>query len=211
MQNQSRRNFVKSLVSSASALGIGTGAVSGADKLSAVGVQLYTVRNVILYNPAQVLKTIEEIGYQEVELVWASMDKIWSDLKKTTLKPVSIHMDSQLFTPDNKSKLDEAFHKAKEHGFEYAVYPAVPRPDRESGPDFFKAMAETLGQAGTNCRKLGLQFCYHNHAFDFRRLGSTTPLEIVMSGTSPDVLALEADVFWVSVAGHDPLEFLKSY
>src|SRR3954471_5676797 len=120
-------------------------------------------------------------------------------------------MDSQLFTSGNKSQLDEAFHKAKEHGFEYAVYPAVPRPDRESGPDFFKAMAEILGQAGAQCRKLGVQFCYHNHAFDFRRLGSTTPLEILMSGTSPDVLALEADVFWVSVAGHDPLEFLKSY
>jgi sugar phosphate isomerase/epimerase len=211
MPHQSRRNFVKSLASGASALGIGARAISGADKLSAIGVQLYTVRNVILNNPAQVLKTIEEIGYREVELVWASMDKIWADLKKTSLKPVSIHMDSQLFTPGNNSQLDEAFHKAKEHGFEYAVYPAVPRPDRESGADFFKAMAETLGEAGTKCRKLGLQFCYHNHAFDFRRLGSTTPLEILMSGTSPDVLALEADVFWVSVAGHDPVEFLKRY
>src|SRR3954468_23321846 len=117
MPKESRRHFVKSLVSGASALGIGAGVVSGADKLSAIGVQLYTVRNVILNDPAQVLKTIEEIGYREVELVWASMDKIWADLKKTSLKPVSIHMDSQLFTPDNKGKLDEAFHKAKEHGF----------------------------------------------------------------------------------------------
>lgn len=32
-----------------------------------------------------------------------------------------------------------------------------------------------------------------------------------MIGTSPDTLALEADVFWVSVAGHNPVEFLKSY
>jgi sugar phosphate isomerase/epimerase len=174
-------------------------------------VQLYTVRNVILNNPAQVLKTIEDIGYREVELVWASMEKIWADLNKTSLKPVSVHMDSQLFLPEKKSELDEAFHKAKEHGFEYAVYPAVPRPDRDKGSDFFKSMAETLADAGTKCRKSGMQFCYHNHAFDFRRLGSTTPLEILMSSTSRDILALEADVFWVSVAGHDPVEFLKSY
>ncbi len=211
MEYQSRRDFAKGLVAGVGALGMSAERANGADKLSNIGVQLYTVRNIILNNPAQVLKAIEGIGYREVELVWASMDKIWADLKKTSLKPVSIHMDSQLFLPNRNTELDEAFHKAKEHGFEYAVYPAVPRPDRENGPDFFKAMAEKLAVAGSKCRKLGLQFCYHNHAFDFRRLGSTTPLEILMSGTSRDILALEADVFWVSVAGHDPVEFLKSY
>jgi sugar phosphate isomerase/epimerase len=211
MPYESRRDFLKGLAASAGALGMGASRVNGADMLSDIGVQLYTVRNVILNNPAQVLKTIDEIGYREAELVWASMDKIWADLKKTRLRPVSIHMDSQLFTADKKSELDEALHKAKEHGFEYAVYPAVPRPDRESGADYFKGMAERLGEAGTKCRSLGLQFCYHNHAFDFRRLGSTTPLEILVTGTPRDVLALEADVFWVSVAGHDPVEFLKSY
>jgi sugar phosphate isomerase/epimerase len=211
MPYQSRRDFAKALAAGVGVLGMDAERLNGADKLSNIGVQLYTVRNVILNNPAQVLKTIEEIGYREVELVWASMDKIWADLKKTSLKPVSIHMDSQLFLPEKKTELDEAFHKAKEHGFEYAVYPAVPRPDREKGPDFFKAMAEKLADAGSQCHKLDMQFCYHNHAFDFRRLGSTTPLEILMSGTSRDVLALEADIFWVSVAGHDPVEFLKTY
>jgi sugar phosphate isomerase/epimerase len=211
MPHESRRCFVKSLVACAGANGILSAAVKEGDKLSSIGVQLYTVRNIILNNPGQVLKTIEEIGYREAELVWASMEKIWADLKKTSLKPVSIHMDSQLFNTDNKSQLDAALHKAKEHGFEYAVYPAVPRPDRQNGADFFRRMADTLGEAGTKCRKLGMQFCYHNHAFDFRPLGSTTPLEILMTGTSPDVLALEADVFWVSVAGHNPVEFLKRY
>ncbi len=211
MPYQSRRDLAKRLVAGVGAVTMDAGRLIGADKLSNIGVQLYTVRNVILDNPAQVLKRIEEIGYREVELVWASMDKIWADLKKTSLKPVSVHLDSQLFLPEKKSELDEAFHKAKERGFEYAVYPAVPRPDRQNGADFFKSMAEKLADAGSKCHKLGLQFCYHNHAFDFRRLGSTTPLEILMSGTSRDTLALEADIFWVSVAGHDPVEFLKSY
>jgi sugar phosphate isomerase/epimerase len=211
MPYQSRRDLAKRLVAGVGAVTMDAGRLIGADKLSNIGVQLYTVRNVILDNPAQVLKKIEEIGYREVELVWASMDKIWAELKKTSLKPVSVHLDSQLFLPEKKSELDEAFHKAKERGFEYAVYPAVPRPDRQNGADFFKSMAEKLADAGSKCHKLGLQFCYHNHAFDFRRLGSTTPLEILMSGTSRDTLALEADIFWVSVAGHDPVEFLKSY
>lgn len=207
----SRRDFSKSLAAGIRALATSAGRSDGAETLSIIGVQLYTVRSVILSNPAQVLKTIEEIGYREAELVWASMDNIWANLRKTNLEPVSIHMDSQLFEPGKQAELEEALHKAKEHGFQYAVYPAVPRADRENGPDFFKAMAEKLADAGTKCHKLGLQFCYHNHAFDFRQMGSTTPLEILLGGTSRDILALEADVFWVSVAGHDPVEFLKRY
>ena len=148
MEYQSRRDFAKGLVAGVGALGMGAERANGADKLSNIGVQLYTVRNVILNNPAQVLKAIEGIGYREVELVWASMDKIWADLKKTSLKPVSIHMDSQLFLPNKGTELDEAFHKAKEHGFEYAVYPAVPRPDRENGPEFFQSYGRELGRCG---------------------------------------------------------------
>src|SRR3954451_21835083 len=103
MPYESRRDFVKTLMACAVAHGFASGAANDTDKLSAIGVQLYTVRNVILNDPVHVLKTIEEIGYREVELVWASMEKIWADLKKTNLKPVSIHMDSQLFRPGNVS------------------------------------------------------------------------------------------------------------
>ncbi len=211
MKRKSRRYFVKELVTGASAIAIAAPAVLAEDRLRNIGVQLYTVRNIILNNPAQVLEAIDKIGFREAEVIWASMDKIWADLKKTNLRPVSIHMDSALFKPGNTDQLDAALKTVKERGFEYVVYPAVARPERNNDLSFFKALGDTLNEAGTKCRKLGMQLCYHNHAFDFRPVGSTTPLETLLARTSPDNLALEVDVFWVSIAGHDPVEFMTKY
>jgi sugar phosphate isomerase/epimerase len=211
MKDRSRRSFVKQIVAGAGAYGMASSAASGETKHRAIGVQLYTVRSIILNNPAQVLKAIDEIGFREAEVIWASLDKIWGDLKHTKLKAVSIHMDSQLFKPGNRDQLDSALNDVKEKGFEYVVYPAVPRPERNSDLEFFRALADILNEVGTKCHKLGLQLCYHNHAFDFRPIGSTTPLETLLTRTSRESLALEVDVFWVSVAGHDPVEFLNKY
>src|ERR1700728_2158145 len=62
-----------------------------------LGVQLYTVRNVIEKDPAATLKAIQDIGYAEVEATYGNLDKIWPALKETSLKPVSVHVDTDIF------------------------------------------------------------------------------------------------------------------
>ena len=57
-------------------------------------------------------------------------------------------------------------------------------------------------------REAGLAFCYHNHAFEFQPLEGSTPFQVLMDSTDPKLVALEMDVFWVSVAGHDPVALL---
>ena len=218
MLDRSRRYFMKEVVVGAAAYGLADDQVRGAaagdtggSRLQKVGVELYTVRNIILNDPAQVLNTLAAIGFREAEVIWTTLDRIWPALSQTQLKPVSIHMDAQLFEPGKGDQLEAALHKVKECGFNYVVYPAVSRPNRDASLDFFEALADRLNQAGKKCRTLGMQLCYHNHAFDFKPIGSTTPVETLLSRTSPETLALEVDVFWVSVAGHDPVEFLKEH
>ncbi len=180
--------------------------------LSAIGVQLYTVRDVIANSdPAVVLKTLDQIGFREAEVIWASLDKVWPGLKQTRLQPVSIHMDSELFKPDNREKLTAAIDEVRKHGFKYLVYPAVPRPERTAGLDRFKALADMLNQVGGMCQKAGLQLCYHNHAFEFQPVGSSTPWEVITSQTDKRLVGFELDIFWASVAGHNPIDMLKQY
>jgi sugar phosphate isomerase/epimerase len=178
--------------------------------LETIGVQLYTVRDLIdKGDPAEVLNALDRIGYRKAEVIWASLDKVWPALTKTRMRPVSIHMDSELFQPDKRAQLAAAIDTVKKHGFEYLVYPAVPKPERSAGLDRFWALADTLNEAGAQCRRAGLKLCYHNHAFDFRPIGSSTPWEVYMTRTDPGLVAFELDIFWVSVAGHDPIDVLK--
>ena len=178
-------------------------------RASNLGVQLYTVRDVIGKDPAGVLRAIQQIGYSEIEAVYGNLQTIWSALKETSLQPVSVHIDTQIFM-DGGGKLDAALVDVKERGFKYAVVPYIP-PAQRGGSEMFKRLAETLNKAGEKAQANGLKLCYHNHAFEFEQHEGRTGLEMLMSGTQKDLLSLELDMFWVSVAGHDPVELLKTY
>jgi sugar phosphate isomerase/epimerase len=84
-------------------------------------------------------------------------------------------------------------------------------PELRGGIETFKKLAEKLNQAGAKAKAAGLTLCYHQHAFEFEPLAGTTGLEVLMNETQEDLVSLELDVFWVSVAGHDPVNLLKQY
>lgn len=176
---------------------------------SNLGVQLYTVRNIIEKDPAATLKAIQDIGYTEIEATYGNLDKIWSALKETSLKPVSVHGETAVFL-EGGSKLDSTIADVKQRGFQYLVVPYIP-PAQRGGADMFKNLAEKLNQAGEKTKAAGLTLCYHNHAFEFGPVDGTTGLEILMKNTQKDLVSLEMDIFWVSVAGHDPVALLKTY
>ncbi len=207
MSHTSRRVFV----AQSAALATVARTLFGYESLRAsnLGVQLYTVRNVIGKDPAAVLKAIQQIGYTEIEAVYGNLHEIWSGLKETSLQPVSVHIDTQIFM-DGGSKLESALADVKERGFKYAVVPYIP-PAQRGGADMFKRLADTLNKAGERAQANGLKLCYHNHAFEFEPHDGKTGLEMLMAGTQKDLVALELDVFWVSVAGHDPVELLNTY
>jgi len=179
-----------------------------AKQLSAVGVQLYTVRSILPKQPAETLKAIEAIGYREVEATFDNLDRIWPALQATSLKPVSIHLNGATVMQGKDDDLARAVDKVKQHGFQYAVFPYVMPADR-GGLDKIRALAEKLNKAGEKCRAAGLTFCYHNHAFEFEPMEGTTPFQVLVDSLDKKLVGLELDVFWVSVAGHDPVEILK--
>jgi sugar phosphate isomerase/epimerase len=208
MSRTTRRHFV---LQSTAALAAAR-ALSAFEPLRAsnLGVQLYTVRKTIEKDPAKDLKAIEAIGYQEVEVVYASLDKIWPALKETKLKAVSAHVDSAFFFEESLSKLDEVIGVLKEKGFTYMVMPYVPNANR-GGLDVFKKFGDILNKVGEKTKAAGLKLCYHNHAFEFEPMGGTTGLDVMLKEAQKSLVSLELDIFWVSVAGHKPVDLMKKY
>ncbi len=176
--------------------------------LKNIGVQLYTVRKIITADPAATLKAIQDDGYTEVEVIYASLPTIWKSLSATNLKPVSVHIDSDLFS--DSAKIDEALGQVHQWGFQYAVYPYLP-PSERGGEDAIKSLANKLNKAGEQSKKLGIQLCYHNHAFEFQPMNGTMPLQILLNETEKNLVSLELDVFWASVAGHDPVQVIQHH
>src|SRR5579862_10015321 len=138
----------------------------GARALPVVGVQLYTVRRVLPKHPLETLRAIEQIGYREVECAADHLDDIWADLKQTSLKPISVHLNEQFFI-HQPEKLPAALDDAKTHGFEYVVCPWIDPKDR-GGVEMIRNLGATLNSAGDLARKSGMRLCYHNHAFEYQ-------------------------------------------
>ncbi len=196
-----RRSFLT--IAAASALPL------SAKALDSVGVQLYTVRRILPKKPLETLKAIEQIGYREVEATADNIDSIWPSLRQTSLKPVSEHLDTELFLRQ-QAKLPAAIEDARKRGFEYVVCPWIEPRDR-GGVDMIRKLGDTLNKAGELCRKAGLTLCYHNHAFEYQPTPEGRLLDVLMKSTDPKLVSLELDVMWAHVGGVDPVSVLKQY
>src|SRR5690242_19148798 len=108
----SRRNLLQSVPAALLA-----GRRLSAAKLQAIGVQLYTVRGVLPKRPAETLKSIRDLGYREIEATYAGLDRIWSAVKDSGLKPVSIHLDNTLMNAGKEDDLARAIDQVKQWGF----------------------------------------------------------------------------------------------
>jgi len=106
--------------------------------------------------------------------------------------------------------MNAAIADAKANGVRFLVYPYVAPPQR-AGLEGMRKLAAVLNAAGQRCNDAGMRLCYHNHAFEFQPIDDTTPFAVLLAETKPDRVGLELDVFWVSVAGHDPVELLKRH
>lgn len=194
-----------------------------------IGLQLYTVGAQMDSDPAGTLKRVAGIGYRAVEL---------SPLAKTPPRELKKALDDaglknpsgHYMLPDLIGNLQEKIDSAKLFGQQYMIVtvPWVADPSRfknDQGDqmqtflgiirsltlDDWKWNAEQFNKLGEQTKKAGLQLGYHNHNFEFRRYGSVTGYDEFIRLTDPDLVKLELDCGWMTVAGHDPVTYLNKY
>ena len=183
-----------------------------------IGVQLYTVRGTLMKDSEHVIKTIAEIGYKEIEGAGrADLLTLLPLIKQNGMKAVSCHVETPLVTGDwekysgmTKVPVEEAIESVKNMGAQYFTMPYI-RPDARGDLDWFKKTADQMNHTGELCKKAGLQFAYHNHAFEFEGKPGERPIDIFKTRLDKKLVSLEMDVFWVSVAGHNPVEMLQEW
>ncbi len=217
--DKSRRDFLKlAAVAGAGLTAVGCG--SGEPELESVdvavetftgplGVELYTVRDDLGDRAEETLRRIAEIGYVELEHQWADVKTMLPLLKSVGLRPISLAIDTALVTDaDRAVSLDETAAEAREAGADYFMFPALPEEMR-GDLDAYRRFADQFNQAGEIAMKHDVLLCYHNHAFEFEPMGGSTPFDVMVERFDPTVAAFEIDVFWVTVAGHDPVEVIR--
>lgn len=170
------------------------------------GVQLFMVRREAAGDLSGVLKKIRAVGFTEVELYPIAYTHPAGELKK-------IVEDAGLRTPAahfDYVGLEEKVEYGHALGIKYYVCPMLPEDQWTSLAGFQKA-AELFNRVGEKCRAAGMEFCFHNHCYEFRPMEGSTGFATLMKNTDAKLVKLEFDFYWLTQAGQDPMAMLKKH
>ena len=174
-----------------------------------IGLQLYTLRDQLEKDVTGTIKQLAAIGYRDVE-IYSLYGKAPAEFSKI-LKDNGITASSgHYLLPSLKTNWEKQLEDAKILGLRYMVLAILDAKDRQSFDDF-KRLAELLNKTGEATKKAGIQFCYHNHNFEFTKYGDTTAYEYLLKTLDPNLVKFEMDCFWVTHAGQDPVSYFKEY
>lgn len=177
-------------------------------KKEQIALQLYTVRQHTAEDMVGTLRQLAEMGYRAVELAGygnAAVPEIRRALDEYGLKALGAHVQFTAFDDDPR----QVFADLHTLGCEFAVLPSLRKELRET-EDQARQLVGKFNHWGRLCKAEGLQFGYHNHAFEFEPLGATTLFDILTT-TDPGLVALELDAFWAQYAGVDPAQLIERH
>ncbi len=212
-QPEDRRGFLRQVAGAAAGMMWLDGLPVVPDRrertLSRVGVQLYTVRREMQKSVEDTLERVAKIGYQEVEFAGyfgKSAREIRALLDANGLTSPSAHSaDLTSIRTRFPAVLDDAL----TIGHKYVVCASLPTAERSM--DGFRRVAEEFNHAGEQAARVGVTLGYHNHDFEFQTLSGGIGYDVLLSATDPKLVAMQMDLFWISKAGRDPLDYFAKY
>jgi sugar phosphate isomerase/epimerase len=207
-----RRNFIKT-TSVAAVASLVLPKISLASQWNKmVGIQLYTIRDLVNKDFEGTLKmlsgigyrTVEAAGYSEGKFYGLSPEKYQDVVRGYGLLPISSHAGVSL--ENAQQTIDDHLRS----GAKYLVVPYLPEEKRQTIDDY-KKIADEFNQIGDLCTKAGLTFGYHNHAFEFEEIEGEIPYNILLENTEPDLVTMQLDTYWMVYGGYDPLEYFNNF
>jgi len=200
--------------------------IKGNGPFANIGLQAYTVRDLLYKDPKLTLKTIAKIGYSHIETfgVDAADNSYWGvkipELKKylseINLATHSGHYDMSKYLDRNsteKESIEKYIDIASELGQTYIIAPVTPMHDLNNlQVDDYKYAAEQLNKAGELAKKAGLKIGYHNHFWEFREFANGTKgLDILLAFTEPELVTFELDIYWISKSGLNAQSYINKF
>lgn len=210
-----RRRFIQnSTLAAAGLLTLPSFFTEAKGKAVPVGLQLYSLRDVIGNDPKGVLKSVAAWGYTEVEtygynngkLFGMSVTEFKSYLDTLGVTVVSGHYGINLA----EKGWEQVCADAKAIGQKFVVVPWMDKKYYATLDDL-KRTCEVLNKAGEVAKKYKLEMGYHNHAFEFEQVEGKVIFDEMLTLLDPKLVSIEMDIYWVVRAGKDPVAYFEKH
>ena len=207
-----RRTFVKGLTASVVASMILPAKLNAIPLKKTIGIQLYTLRDLINEDFESTLKSIAQIGYTSVEAAGYSDGKFYKfspkEYKKIITENGLISISTHTAIDPKNAQL--VIDNSLEAGMSYIVLPSISKELRNT-IDNYKKLADKFNIIGELCKNAGIAFAYHNHAYEFEAMEGVIPYNILLERTEPELVSFQLDTYWIVYGGYDPVTYFKTY
>jgi sugar phosphate isomerase/epimerase len=174
-----------------------------------IALQVYSVRDDAEKDLFGTLRRVKALGYDGVEfagLYGNDPGEIKKQVADIGLIPISAHVPYAAMAEAPEKVLgDYAL-----IGCKYVAIPSIGIEFLPGGERYgeFKGGIERLGAVAGG---LGVALLYHNHDFEFARLGDRYLLDVLYGDVPAERLQTEIDTCWVKVAGLDPAAYVEKF
>jgi sugar phosphate isomerase/epimerase len=207
-----RRNFLQTTALGSAAAAISSafpGSLFASPYGKPIGLQLYTLRDQLEKDVAGTIRQVAKIGYKDVE-IYSLYGQAPAHFAKILTDNGITASSGHYLLPDVKTNWEKRVEDAKTLGLKYMVN-AILQPEERKSFDDYKRLTDLFNKAGETAQKAGIQFCYHNHNFEFTKYGNTTAYQYLLNTLDAKLVQFEMDCFWVTHAGEDPVAYFKKY
>jgi len=181
-----------------------------ASKSVPVGLELYSVREILKTDLEGTVRAVAEMGYQCVEFYAPYTE--WTETQAKKMRKLMDELGIRCYSTHNgedafaQDKINRTRDLNKILGAKYVV---LAHADPKPAPDGWKGVADELNAAADRLESSGLKVGYHNHQAEFTAKDGQRPMEVLAKNTKPSV-ALQLDVGTCLEAGSDPVEWIKA-
>lgn len=214
MSISSRRDFLKTTGAVAATAVVGTHTLAAAPLHLPIGLQLYSVRNLLPTDFEGTLHQLSAAGYREVEAA-GYFNKTAAEFRhamnQAGLRCISAHHTLVQL----RSQLDELIEFGHTLGLEYIICSSsggVHRDPSTKGDltlDDWRYVAGEFNRIGEKLKSAGITFGMHNHVPEFAVENGVLVYDELLRLTDPKFVVFEMDCGWVTAAGHNPVDYLS--
>jgi sugar phosphate isomerase/epimerase len=180
-----------------------------------LAAQLWTFRYDLEKDVPGTLKKIKALGIDNVEgfdapYIVGNPDEFRAQLDAAGLKMFALHWNE---LNDWRKDPEVIIETAKKLGAHYTGIAWLKGTKADTVTlDVVNEAADILTKACPVAQAAGLQLYYHIHGYELQPLdGQKTFFDSFVSRIDYTCVRLEADIFWVTYAGDDPVKFMDKY
>jgi sugar phosphate isomerase/epimerase len=207
-----RRSFVHSLGTTLAGASVARRLTPTSTRLDRIGLELYSVRDVMRRDPERTLAAVRAIGYTDVELLWSfgnfgrTPQQVRASLDHEGLRAPSAHISPAVILVGWERSLDIA----KMLGHEYLIVPSF-TSDTQRSLDDWRDWADRFNAAGAVARRAGIWLAFHNEPDHMKPIDGVVPYDVFVERTDPSVVRLQLDIGNMAQGGGNPFAYIERH